>query len=269
MKGRPSLTHSWLRSCAVAGALLAAAGCGSSSSSNGMPPGAAGTARVRFAEGAPELVATINGLPQCIGTSYLQMDGQTVNSSFAYGTLTQFTLVPPGTHELTVLDDLGYRVGPIKTAALSAGKNYTLVITGIGASTCNPPKLPTYSVITFEEPPNSNEAQLSLYEASPKVPKADFGSFDASSNAHYTKLGSATLGNVVTVTVGKSVTNFGGYAGTGVQPFYGGTVTPVQVDGFDTQNALPFQRAARLSLFLFDAKTGSCPCGPVLGSLDR
>lgn len=261
MKGLHTSVSANLPRCAIFAAVLVTCGCGSSATSGGVPPGSpATTARVRFVEGAPELEALINGIPQSIGLAYLQVDGKTVSSSFNFGSMTQFTLTSPGEHEMTALDDLGYRVGPIKTGALSAGKNYTLALVGT---------YPKYSVLTFEEPANSNEAQLSLYEASPKTPKADFGSFTASSNANFMKLGTATLGTVVTVTVGKSVTNFGGYAGNGTQPFSGGTVTPVQVDGFDTQNALPFQNAARLSLFLFDTKSGSCPCGPVLGSLDR
>lgn len=266
MKGGHSMIGN-LRRCAAIGILMAICGCGGGGSSNGMPPASAGTARVRFAEGAPALVATINGVPQCIGVAYLQVDGQTVSSSFNYETLTSFRLLSPGAHTVTVLDDLGYRVGPIKTAALSAGKTYTLVLAGKGATACTVVHLPAYSVLTFEEPSDSGDAQVSLYEASPQVPKADFGSFDASSNSKYTKLGSATLGNVTTVALGKSVTNFGGYVGNGVQPFSGGTVTPVQVDGFDTQNALPFHRASRLSLFLFD-RSGSA-LAPVIGSLDR
>ena len=48
--------------------LLAMTACGgSSSSSSSMPPVSSGTARVRFAEGAPELEALINGVPQDIG----------------------------------------------------------------------------------------------------------------------------------------------------------------------------------------------------------
>jgi hypothetical protein len=247
------------RCLTVAAILVWMCGCSGSSSSS-MPPASAGTARVRFADGAPVLETIINGVPTSIGLAYLQVDGQTVASSFNYATATQFTFLSPGTHSLTALDDLGYKVGPLKTAPLAAGKNYSLVVVG---------SYPKYYVITFEEPPDSNEAQLSLYEASPKAPKADFGSFNATSSSNFTELGSATLGNVVTVTLGKSVTNFGGYAGEGAVPFSGGTVTPVSVDGFDTENALPFQRASRLSLFLFDQKAGSCPCGPVVGSLDR
>lgn len=252
----------------VACILLVTSGCGSSSSSGSMPS-APGTARVRFAEGAPELEATINGVPQCIGVTYLQVDGQTVSSSFNYGTMTEFSFLTPGTHTLTALDDLGYRVGPLKTAPLDAGKDYTLVLVGSKtAATCNAQSLPKYSVLTFEEPGASSDAQLSLYEASPSVPHADFGSFNASTGGGFAKLGSASLGSVVTVNLAKSVTNFGAYAGTGTQPFAGGAVTPVQVDGFDTHNALPFENASRLSLFLFDVKSGSST-GPVIGSLDR
>jgi hypothetical protein len=243
---------------ALLASLLIMCGCGGSSSSSTLPS-SPGTARVRFAEGAPDLEALIGGVPTSIGLAYLQVDGQTVASSFNYGAMTQFSFLSPGTHSMTALDDLGYRVGPFKTAALSAGKNYSLVLVGT---------YPKYRVITFEEPPNSNEAQISLYEASPAVPQADFGRFDASSSSGYTKLGSATLGNVVTVSIGKTASNVGGYAGKGTMPFPNGAVTPVQIDGFDTQNVLPFQNAARLSLFLFDQKSGSA-VGPVVGSLDR
>jgi hypothetical protein len=46
-----------------------------------------------------------------------------------------------------------------------------------------------------------------------------------------------------------------------------GALTPSQVNPFDTKNALPFQKASRLSLFLFDPASGSI--GPVIGSLDQ
>ena len=258
MKGRFSiLMRTSARVGFVVAATIALCGCGGSSS-NSVPAPSESMARVRFAEGAPQLETLINGVPQPIGLAYLQVDGQTVSSSFNYATLTQFTFLAPGTHSMLALDDLGYRVGPFKTGALSAGKEYSLVLVG---------SYPKYSVITFEEPPNSGDAQVSLYEASPKVRTADFGSFNASSISGFTKLGSATFGSVTTVSVGKNVSNFGAYAGKGTQPFPNGAVTPVQIDGFDAKNVLPFQQAARLSLFLFDVS--GTALGPVIGSLDR
>ena len=243
----------------VVSGLLALTACGGSSSgSSSMPPVSNGTARVRFAEGAPELEALINGVPQDIGSAYLQVDGQTVSSQFDYGTLTNFLLLAPGAHSLEALDILGYRVGPVKVASLTGGKQYTLILVGT---------YPKYSVLAFEEPASS-KAQLSLYEASPSVPSADFGSFRASSHSGFKALGSAKLGNLVTVSLGTSVSNFGGYAGRGNKPFTGGDLTLASVDTFDKHNELPFHTASRFSLFLFDAKSGSAS-GPVFGSLDR
>jgi hypothetical protein len=173
--------------------------------------------------------------------------------------MTQFLQFPAGAHSLTALDTLGYRVGPLKSPSLSGGKRYTLVVVGT---------FPNYSVLAFEEPPPAKSgAQLSLYEASPSVTKADFGSFDAANGSGFKVLGSAAYGNVATVSVGSKVSNFGGYAGQGTHPFGNGTVKPVQIDGFDTKNALPFHNATRLSLFLFD-RYGSSG-GPVFGSLDK
>jgi hypothetical protein len=250
----------------VAISLLAMTACGgSSSSSSSMPPVSSGTARVRFADGAPELEALINGYPQSIGSAYLQVDGQTVSSEFNYGTLTNFLSLTPGAHSLTALDILGYRVGPIKSASLSAGKDYTLILVGA---------YPKYSVLVFEEPASSKgDVQLSLYEASPSVPSADFGSFAASSHKGFKQLGSAKLGNVVTVSLGAGVSNFGGYTGKGKKPFTCGSppvpcgdLTLRSVDTFDKHNVLPFHNASRFSLFLFDAASTG---GPVFGSLDR
>jgi hypothetical protein len=243
----------------VASSLLAMTACGgSSSSSSSMPPVSSGTVRVRFADGAPELEALINGYPQSIGSAYLQVDGQTVTSEFDYGTFTNFLFLSPGAHSLEALDSLGYRVGPVKVAALTAGKQYTLILVGT---------YPKYSVLAFEEPASSKgNAQLSLYEASPSVPSADFGSFRASSHSGFKVLGNAKLGNVVTVSLGASVSNFGGYAGQGDKPFTGGDLTLASVDTFDKHGELPFHNASRFSLFLFDVGASS---GPVFGSLDR
>ncbi|MGC9993528.1 MAG: DUF4397 domain-containing protein [Candidatus Cybelea sp.] len=248
----------------VAGVLLAVTACGGSSSgSTSMPPVSNGTARVRFADGAPELEAPINGVPQDICASaslpcYLQVNGQTVTSLFAYGSATEFLNVTPGTLSLVARDEDGYAVGPLKSAQLSAGKRYTLIVVG---------SYPHYRVLTFEEPASAKgKAQLSLYEASPSVPSADFGSFTASSHSGFKQLGSAKLGDVVTVSLGAKVSNFGGYAGQGKKPFAHGDVTLASVNTFDKDNVLPFHNATRFSLFLFDVKSGS---GPVFGSLDE
>jgi hypothetical protein len=215
---------------------------------------------VRFAEGAPELESLVDGAPQDIGQAYLRVDGQTVASTFNYGSVTPFASLPAGPQRLSALDELGYEVGPFTSAALTGGKRYTLVLVG---------SYPNYQVLTFEEPANDAEnAQLSLYEASPAEPAADFGSFTASGRSNFKALGHAALGNVATVSLSKGVTNFGGYAGHGTQPFAGGALTPASLDSFDKRNALPFHSASRLSLFLFDAKPGSS-IGPVVGSLDQ
>lgn len=220
-----------------------------------MPP-QAGSARVRFVDGAPSLETIINGVPQPIGTAYLQLNGSTVVSSFAYGSFSSFMPIPAGTHSLTARDELGYAVGPLKTPSLNAGSFYTLVVVGA---------FPNYRVLAFEEPKTSRGAQLSFYEASPSMPTADFGSFRASSHSNFKKLGRAQLGTVATVSLGASVSNIGGFVGANSAPI--GTITPVQINGFNVHNVLPFHRAARLSLFLFDVESSSV--APVFGSLDR
>jgi hypothetical protein len=254
------------RSGVIAGTLLALTACGGSSSgSSSMPPVSNGMARVRFVDGTPELEAPVNGIPQNICASaslpcYLQVNGQTVTSLFAYGSATEFQNVTAGTLSLVARDEAGYAVGPLKSAQLSAGKRYTLIVVGA---------YPHYSVLTFEEPASSKgKAQLSLYEASPAVPSADFGSFTASSHSGFKELGSAKLGDVVTVSLGAKVSNFGGYAGRGNKPFANGDVTLASVSTFDKHNVLPFHNASRFSLLLFDAKSGSSS-GPVFGSLDQ
>jgi hypothetical protein len=233
---------------------LAVAACGGTSGSS--VPAPAADARARFVDGAPELETMIAGRPQPIGTAYLQMDGSTVASSFAYGTFTSFVPLRSGAHELTARNEEGYSVGPLKTAPITAGDDYTLIVVG---------SYPNYRVLTFEEPQSTSGAQLSFYEASPAVPAADFGSFRASTESDFKKLGGARLGKVVTLSLGGHVADFGGFVGPPNAPI--GTVEPKQVDAFDTRNVLPFHRAARLSLFLFDAVRGSS--SPVFGSLDR
>jgi hypothetical protein len=235
---------------------FALAGCGGSSSSSTIPA-AAQLTRVRYIDGAPVLEALINGVPQSLGSNvYLQLDTTTVVSLFNYGTASSFMPTPPGTHSLFARNTEGYFVGPLKTAALSPGQRYTLIVVG---------SYPKYQVLTFEEPPFSNTAAISLYEASPSVPQTTFGSFKASTGSNFKQLGSARFGNLVTASLGKSVSNIGGYVGPASKKL--GALTPSQVNPFDTQNVLPFQRASRLSLFLFDPGTGSI--GPVIGSLDQ
>jgi hypothetical protein len=242
---------------------LALSGCGGSSySSSSSTAPSAGNAQARFVDGTPSLEAIIGSTPQpiCAGVSapcYLQVDGQTVTQLFTYGSISNFMSLSAGVHSMRALDTSGYFVGPLKTPSLVAGHSYTLVVVG---------SYPDYEVLTFEEPKNASEAQLSLYESSPSVPDADFGRFTASSHAGFTKLGSAHLGDIATVSVGKSVSDFGGYVGHGNTPLGNGALTPSQVNAFDAKNALPFHKASRLSLFLFDPKTGAN--GPVFGSLD-
>jgi hypothetical protein len=250
------------RAYVLAFSAFALSGCGSSnSSSSAMPSTQTSPARVRFAEGAPLLETLIGGVPGPIGSAYLQVDGSTVASSFNYGTFTPFLNLSGGTHSLVARDTLGYAVGPIKTPALTPGGRYTLVLVGT---------YPNYRVLTFAEPQSSSEAQLSLYEASPGVPQADFGSFRASSYSDLKELGTVTYGNLATVTLGKSISNFGGYAATAScpKPPPPNCVTPAQIDSFDKHNALPFHAIGRLSLFLFDPKSGTT-IGPVFASLDR
>ena len=209
-------------------------------------------------DGAPLLETLINGVPQSIGTSdYLQVNGETVTAPFVYGTMTTFTSVKAGVQSLVARDDLGYAVGPLKTPSLSGGQKYTLIVVG---------SFPKYSVLVFEEPASTGKAMLSFYEASPSVPQAAFGSFDAASSSDFKQLGSGKLGTVTTVSVGAKVRNFGGYVGPASKPY--GSQTPAQINAYDRHNELPFHAIQRLSLFLFDTNTASS-VGPVFGSLDR
>lgn len=238
--------------------MLALSGCGGSSTSSSTIPAPNGTARVRFVDGAPSLEALINGVPQDLGPyTYLQVDSKNVASAFTYGTMTSFLNVTAGALSLVARDTLGYAVGPLTSSALSPGKAYTLVVVG---------SYPKYQVLAFEEPASSGSAGLSLYNAAPSTPQIGFGTFRASTHSNFRQRGSADFGNVMTVSLGKTVTDIGGYAGKTGAP--AGTVTPSQIDAFDRHNALPYHNIARLSLFLFDPKTGS-GIGPVFGSLDR
>ncbi len=237
------------------------AGCGANSNNTSASSTTAAKAQVRFVEGAPSLEALVGGVPTDIGvTAYLTVNGMTVATSFLYGSRTPFVPVPAGTLSLVALDSSGYAVGPVKTSsALAAGKSYTVILLGA---------YPNYHALPFEEPASTGDAVVALYEASPSFPSADFGRFTASTGLNKKKLGHAQFGSVVTVSLGKSVSDFGGYVGTGTKPVSRGTVTPVSVNGFDLNNALPFNNAARLSLFVFDPKSGSS-IGPVIGSLDQ
>lgn len=238
------------------GAAIVAA-CGSSSSSSTLPPSQAAPASVRYVEGAPELETLINGVPASIGNAYLQDGSETVVSQFAFGSISPFRSVTPGVHSLTARSALGYAVGPLKTATLSSGKQYTLIIVG---------SYPHYEVLTFAEPASGTSAQLSFYAASPMNPTASFGSFRASSQSQFKTLGSASLGKLVTVGVGKHVRDFGGFVGPASKPI--GALKLVEVDAYDTHNVLPFRNGSRLSLLLLDP-TSSSQVGTVLGSLDR
>jgi hypothetical protein len=238
---------------------LVLGGCGSSN--NGTSPTGAAKAQVRFAEGAPALEALVNGVPQDIGSSaYLTVNGATVATSFPYGAVTPFLALPAGTLSLTALDSVGYSVGPIKTTTtLTAGESYTVVLLGA---------YPAYHAVTFEEPTSTGNATLAVYDASPSLPSVDFGRFIASTGSSFKKIGTARFGSVVAESLGKNVSDFGGYVGKGTKPIVNGTVTLASVDGFDTGNILPFNNATRLSLFVFDPKPGSS-LGPVFGSLDQ
>ncbi|HET6275057.1 MAG TPA: hypothetical protein VFE16_03865 [Candidatus Cybelea sp.] len=216
---------------------------------------------MRFIDGAPLLDALNNGVPQPLGLdAYLQANAQTVASQFVYGSMTPFERMNAGTLALTARDTLGFSVGPLKSAPLGAGKQYTLIVVG---------SYPNYQVLTFEEPGAGKGAQLSLYEASPSTAQAGFGSFAASSSSQFKQLGSAKFGTLSTVTLGTSVSNLGGFVGTPGHLI--GVETPQGINPFDKRNALPFHAIERLSLFLFDADTqgGSGPPGPVFGSLDK
>lgn len=233
------------------------AGCGGSSSSSSTIPPATQAAKVRYVDGAPELDALIDGVPQSLGSNvYLQADSQTVVSLFNYGTMSSFLPIASGTHSLFARNTQGYFVGPLKTAALSPGKRYTLVVVGT---------YPHYQVLTFEEPALSDNAAVSLYEASPSVPQTAFGRFKASTGSDFKQLGSARFGDLNTVSLGKSVSDVGGYVGTPSKPL--GKLSPSQINVFDSTNVLPFQNASRLSLFLFDRESSSA--SPVVGSLDQ
>jgi hypothetical protein len=244
---RAPQTKNMQRLFTVIALVFAFAGCGGSGSSSTMP--AAQPAKVRYLDGAPSLETLL-------GTNlYLQDDSRTVVSIFDYGSMSSFLPVAAGTHELVARNTLGYSVGPLKTTALSPGKRYTLIVVGSNTH---------YRVLTFEEPTASADAAVSLYGASPSTPKAFFGTFKASTGTGFKQLGSARFGTLATVSLGKSVPDVGGYVGQSSRPL--GDLTPSQINSFDLDNILPFQRQSRLSLFLFDPKSGT---PRVFGSLDE
>ena len=235
---------------------LAVGGCGGGSTT---PTSTITKAQVRFVEGAPILETLINGVVQPISSPYLNVNGATVASSFLYSTRTPFVPISAGTLTLVARDSFGNTISPVKTsAALAAGKSYTVVLVGT---------YPKYSALTFAEPAPGANATLALYEASPSFPNADFGSFRASTHSAFKKLGSARYGSLVTVLLGKDVSDFGGYVGTGANPLVKGALSLSSVASLDTKNVLPFNAAGRLSLFVFDPGQGSVS-GPVFGSLD-
>ena len=81
---------------------------------------------------------------------------------------------------------------------------------------------PKYSVLAFEEPasskgtPNSPSTKRRQRYPVPISAASALRAIQASK-----QLGSAKLGNVVTVSLGASVSNFGGYTGQGNKPFTG------------------------------------------------
>ena len=237
---------------------LALGGCGGGSN-NTTPSTAVTKAQARFVDGAPTLETLVNGIVETISSPYLTVNGATVASSFPYSTRTPFVPISAGALTLVARDSFGNAISPVKTSsALSPGKSYTVVLVGA---------YPKYSALTFEEPAPGANATLALYEASPSFPNADFGSFTASTSSNFKKLGTAHYGSLVTVSLGKSVSDFGGYVGTGTKPVMNGALALSSVDSTDTQNVLPFNDAGRLSLFVFDTGQGSVP-GPVFGNLD-
>lgn len=248
-----------LRLPIVVGFLLlnACSGAGSPSSSPAIPPTPA-QSMVRFVDGSPLLEADVSGTPLGLGAAFLTVDGTTLASSFAYGTITQYAPFSSGSHSIVVSDSLGYSVGPFKTPPLAGDKSYSIALIG---------SYPRYSLLTFEDTPAGTGATLRVYEASPQMASVDFGRFRAATNSNYTKLGSVRLGALANVALGSTVSDFGAYVGTGTTPVSGGSVTLQSVDSFDGRNVLPFHNASRLSLFVLDSSPGA-NAGPVFGVLD-
>jgi hypothetical protein len=255
---RSTIMTNFLVRAALFATLIASLGCSSSNSTPAVST-VSDFAHVRFIEAAPILEALVNGVPTGLGNSeYLSVDGTTTSSQFPYGYLTAYAEFHAGTQSIEVLDELGYKVGPLKTDVLSAGKQYTIAIVG---------SYPNYKTIVFEDPAPSSSARLALYQAAPLTPSVDFGRFAASSQSNFVKLGSAAYASVVTVALGSKVTDFGGYAGRGNKPFAHGALTLEDVNSFDVRNVLPFNAAGRLSLFVLDPPS-SANVPTVIGNLD-
>ena len=249
-----------LRYCAVIAAAAAFLNaCGGSNNSTPLVSSAPGTVRLRFLEAAPVLEALVNGVPTGLGSSeYLSVDGVTTSSTFPYAYLTTYSSFHAGTQSIEVLDELGYKVGPIRTDGLTAGKQYTIAVVG---------SYPHYKAIAFEDPAATTSAQITLYEVSPSFANVDFGRFRASTHSSFQKLGSAAYGTVVSASLATKVSNLGGYVGKDVRPFANGALTLAQVNSFDQRNVLPFNASGRLALFVFDPPSPFDP-PTVLGSLD-
>lgn len=222
---------------------------------------ASGPAQVRFVEGAPVLETSIGGVPEQLGTNtILQVDETTVASYFPYGWITSYSGYRSGVLSVRVLNSLGYAMGPFKSASLTAGKSYSIVLAGT---------FPKYKLLTFaDDAPSAGTASLAIYEASPAVPSVDFGTFKVSQNSGYRQLGSARLGSLALRSLGKRVANTGAYVGTGTTPMTGGKITLESVNSFNVRNVLPFHNVSRLSLFVLDPLAGSL-LGPVFGALDQ
>ena len=244
---------------ALAAAVACLTACGGLNNSTPSVSSAPATVRLRFIEAAPLLEAPVNGVPTGLGlTQYLSVNGTTISSPFPYTYISSYSDFRAGSQSVEVLDELGYKVGPIKTDSLSSGKQYTIAIVG---------SYPNYTTIAFEDPSATTSAQLTLYEAAPSFANVDFGRFEASTHSNFQKLGSAAYRSVVSASLANSVSNFGGYAGRGAKPFRNGALTLAAVNSFDARNVLPFNAATRLSLFVMDpAAAGDPPT--VLGSLD-
>ena len=233
--------------------------CGGSNDSTPSVSSAPATVRLRFLEAARELEALVNGVPTGLGTSrYLSVNGMTTSSQFPYAYLTTYSSFHAGTQSIEVLDELGYKVGPIQTDGLTAGKQYTIAVVG---------SYPHYKAIAFEDPAATISAQVTVYEVSPSYANVDFGRFQASRHSNFQKVGRAAYGSVVSASLARSVSNLGGYVGKNVRPFASGALTLAQVNSFDQRNVLPFNASGRLALFVFHPESPSDPPA-VLGSLD-
>ena len=101
--------------------------------------------------------------------------------SFTTARMTSFLSVTAGTHSLVARDIWGIAVGPLKIAALDRRQAIHADLGG------NVSEIQRAGVRRTGKP--KGNAQLSLYEASPSVPSADFGSFRASSHSGFKAAG--------------------------------------------------------------------------------